>query len=114
MAKKEHLLAAVDIGTTKIVVIVGKQTENKKLEILGMSQAASKGVKRGVVLNIEETVNAIDSTVTEVKKQTGLIRHEPGGRIVNTWLIRVATLPAWANGCPTKAEGWAGKYYKKE
>ena len=30
MAKKEHLLAAVDIGTTKIVAIVGKQTENRK------------------------------------------------------------------------------------
>ncbi len=72
MAQKEHLLAAVDIGTTKIVSIVGKQTENKKLEILGMSKTASKGVKRGVVLNIEETVNAINTTVTEVKKQTGI------------------------------------------
>ncbi len=72
MAKKEHLLAAVDIGTTKIVAIVGKQTENRKLEILGMSKTLSKGVKRGVVLNIEETVNAINATVTEVKKQTGI------------------------------------------
>ena len=72
MAQKEHLLAAVDIGTTKIVSIVGKLTENKKLEVLGMSKTASKGVKRGVVLNIEETVNAINSTVTEVKKQTGI------------------------------------------
>jgi cell division protein FtsA len=72
MAQKEHLLAAVDIGTTKIVSIVGKQTENKKLAILGMSKTASKGVKRGVVLNIEETVNAINTTVTEVKKQTGI------------------------------------------
>jgi cell division protein FtsA len=72
MANKEHRLAAVDIGTTKIVAIVGKQTENRKLEILGMSKTASKGVKRGVVLNIEETVSAINTTVTEVKKQTGI------------------------------------------
>ncbi len=72
MAKQEQLLAAVDIGTTKIVAIVGKQTENRKLEIVGMSKTASKGVKRGVVLNIEETVSAIQSTVTEVKKQTGI------------------------------------------
>lgn len=72
MAQKDHFLAAVDIGTTKIVAIVGKQTENKKLEIMGMSKAASKGVKRGVVQNIEETVNAINSTVTDVKKQTGI------------------------------------------
>ena len=72
MEKKEHLLAAVDIGTTKIVSIVGKLTETKKLEILGMSKTVSKGVKRGVVQNIEETVNAINTTVTEVKKQTGI------------------------------------------
>ncbi len=72
MANKEHFLAAVDIGTTKIVAIVGKQTENRKLEVLGMSKALSKGVKRGVVLNIEETVGAISTTVTEVKKQTGI------------------------------------------
>ena len=72
MAKQEQLLAAVDIGTTKIVAIVGKQTENRKLEVVGMSKTLSKGVKRGVVLNIEETVNAISSTVTEVKKQTGI------------------------------------------
>ena len=72
MAKQEQLLAAVDIGTTKIVAIVGKQTENRKLKVVGMSKTLSKGVKRGVVLNIEETVNAISSTVTEVKKQTGI------------------------------------------
>ena len=72
MEQKEKFLAAVDIGTTKIVAIVGKQTENKKLEILGMSRTASKGVKRGVVLNIEETVGAIRSTVNEVRNQTGI------------------------------------------
>ncbi|MBA7523979.1 Cell division protein FtsA [subsurface metagenome] len=76
MAQKEKFLAAVDIGTTKIVAIVGKQTENRKLEIMGMSKTASKGVKRGVVLNIEETVNAIQSTVDDVKKQTGIAFKE--------------------------------------
>ncbi len=72
MTQKERILAAVDIGTTKIVAIVGKQTANKKLEIIGMSKTASKGVKRGVVQNIEETVNAIQSTVNEVRNQTGI------------------------------------------
>jgi cell division protein FtsA len=76
MAQKEKFLAAVDIGTTKIVAIVGKQTENRKLEIMGMSKTASKGVKRGVVLNIEETVNAIQSTVDDVRKQTGIAFKE--------------------------------------
>ncbi len=72
MDHKNDFLAAVDIGTTKIVTIVGRKNNNGKLEILGMSKTPSKGVKRGVVLNIEETVNAIRTTVEEVQKQSGL------------------------------------------
>jgi len=69
---QDQFIAAIDIGTTKIVAIVGKKNENEKLEILGMSKTVSKGVKRGVVLNIEETVSAIQKTVEEVQKKTGL------------------------------------------
>jgi cell division protein FtsA len=72
MTSKEKIIAAVDIGTTKIVSIVGRMNEKAKLEILGLSRTASKGVKRGVVLNIEETVNAIRSTVAEVQEQAAV------------------------------------------
>ena len=72
MAQKDHFVAAVDIGTTKIVAIVGRINENEKLEVLGMSKTASKGVKRGVVLNIEETVNAIEYTVKEAQLKAGV------------------------------------------
>ena len=72
MVKKEQFVAAIDIGTTKIVAIIGKRNENKKLEILGISKTLSKGVKRGVVLNIEEAVNAISTIVDEVQKKTSL------------------------------------------
>lgn len=72
MAPKENIVAAVDIGTTKIVSIVGKRNENNKLEILGMSKTPSKGVKRGVVMNIEETVNSIRSTIEEVQMKSGV------------------------------------------
>ncbi|MBN2519339.1 MAG: cell division protein FtsA [Bacteroidales bacterium] len=70
MVKNDKIIAAIDIGTTKIVAIVGKLNENSKLEILGMAKTVSKGVKRGVVLNIEETVNAISSIVNEVQSKT--------------------------------------------
>ncbi len=76
MDHKNNFLAAVDIGTTKIVTIVGTKNDNGKLEILGMSKTPSKGVKRGVVLNIEETVNAIRTTVEEVQKQSGTTLSE--------------------------------------
>jgi cell division protein FtsA len=76
MSKKEQYVAAIDIGTTKIVAIVGKKNENDKIEILGLSKALSKGVKRGVVMNIEETVNAIQTTVTDVQKRSGIMFSE--------------------------------------
>jgi len=76
MSHKNNLVAAIDIGTTKIVAIVGKKNENNRLEILGISKTISKGVKRGVVLNIEETVNAISTIVEEVQEQTGEKLHD--------------------------------------
>lgn len=71
MSQKEDFVAAIDIGTTKIVAIVGKRKENGKIEILGISKTASKGVKRGVVLNIEEAVNSIRKTVEDVQFTIG-------------------------------------------
>ncbi len=76
MTKKEQYVAAIDIGTTKIVAIVGKKNENGKIEILGLSKAPSRGVKRGVVLNIEETVTAIQTTVDDVQKRSGIMFSE--------------------------------------
>jgi cell division protein FtsA len=71
MRQRNNILAAIDIGTTKIVTIAGRMNDSGKLEIIGMSKTPSKGVKRGVVLNIEEAVNAIRTTVEEVQKQIG-------------------------------------------
>ncbi len=72
MSTREQFVAAIDIGTTKIVSIVGKKNENGKIEILGLSKALSKGVKRGVVINIEDTVTAIRTTVDDVQKRSGI------------------------------------------
>jgi len=76
MNKQDQYVAAIDIGTTKIVAIVGKRNENGKIEILGLSKALSRGVKRGVVLNIEETVTAIHTTVDDVQKRSGVLFSE--------------------------------------
>lgn len=72
MRQKNNYVAAIDIGTTKIVSLIGKVNENNRLEVLGMSKSISKGVKRGVVLNIEETVSAIRQTIEEAQKQSGV------------------------------------------
>ncbi len=70
MRQESKYIAAVDIGTTKIVSIIGKLNDNNKLEILGVNKTVSTGVKRGVVQNIEETVNAIRNSIEEVQKQS--------------------------------------------
>jgi len=72
MSKNEQLVAAIDIGTTKIVAIVGRRDGRGGIEILGLCNTPSTGVKRGVVLNIEETVNAIDAVVKELEDRTGM------------------------------------------
>ncbi|MBS3769712.1 MAG: cell division protein FtsA [Bacteroidales bacterium] len=71
MSYNEHLVAAVDIGTTKVAAIVGKIKENGKVDIMGVSKTPSTGIKRGVVQNIDETVNAIKKTVNEVQAASG-------------------------------------------
>jgi len=76
MAQKNEYVAAIDLGTTKVVALVGKMTRGGKLHILSHSKTPSKGIKRGVVLNIDETVKAIQETIEEVQLQSGIIFDE--------------------------------------
>ncbi len=72
MNHESNLVAAIDIGTTKIVAIVGKKAEDGRLEMLGMEQVVSTGVKRGVVLNIDETVKSVQQAVTRIELKLNL------------------------------------------
>ncbi len=69
MNQEPNIIAAIDIGTTKIVAIVGRKTEDGKLRLLGMEQVPSIGVKRGVVLNIDETVASIKQAVSKIEEK---------------------------------------------
>lgn len=73
MNQNNQFVAAIDIGTTKIVAVIGRKISKGKFEILGIGNSPSFGVKRGVVLNIEETVNAIRTAVTQAQEQAGVI-----------------------------------------
>jgi cell division protein FtsA len=70
---QNNYVAAIDLGTTKVISIIGKKNANNKLQIVGHSMAYSTGIKRGVVLNIEETVKSIQKTIEEVKLKTSVI-----------------------------------------
>lgn len=67
----KQIVAAIDIGTTKIVALVGRKNEDGKIEVLSLSKTPSTGVKRGVVLNIEETVTGISKIVNEIQEKSG-------------------------------------------
>ena len=62
----------LDIGTTKIVAIIGKKNEFGKVEVLGIGKAKSLGVHRGVVNNITQTVQSIQAAVEEAEGVSGL------------------------------------------
>ena len=63
MNNEQPIIVGLDIGTTKIAVIAGRKNEFGKLEILGFGRANSNGVKHGQVLNIDETIKAINSAL---------------------------------------------------
>jgi cell division protein FtsA len=72
MNNQSNLIAAIDIGTTKIVAIVGNKNDNGQLNVIGVEEVPSTGVKRGVVLNIEETINAIKNVVFNLESKYNL------------------------------------------
>lgn len=67
-----EIIVGLDIGTTKICAIVGRKNEFGKLEVLGMGKAVSDGVIRGIVTNIDKTINAIKKAVSEAEEQSGI------------------------------------------
>lgn len=70
------IIVGLDIGTTKICAIVGKRNEVGKIEILGMGKSESLGVMRGVVANIEKTVNSIMEAVAEAENKSNVVIEE--------------------------------------
>jgi cell division protein FtsA len=67
MGKSGRIIAAVDVGTTKVVVVAGRKNEEGKIEVLGYGKARSMGVKRGVVLNIDEAFSAIHEAIRQAE-----------------------------------------------
>ena len=63
--EQKNFSVGLDIGTTKIVALVGKKNEFNKVEILGVGKSKSLGVHRGVVNNITQTIQSIQQAVED-------------------------------------------------
>ena len=68
----QNISVGLDIGTTKIVAMIGRKNEYDKLEILGIGKSKSLGVHRGVVNNITQTIQSIQQAVLESETDSGL------------------------------------------
>jgi len=71
----ENMIVGLDIGTSKVVAIVGKRKVDGTIEIVGIGSHPSRGLKRGVVVNIEVTVQAIQRAIEEAELMTGSRIH---------------------------------------
>lgn len=70
MAKRDNLIVGLDIGTTKICAIVAERTKDS-IEIIGIGTYPSKGLRKGVVVNIESTVESIRKVIEEAELMAG-------------------------------------------
>ena len=68
----QNISVGLDIGTTKIVAMIGRKNEYDKLEILGIGKSKSLGVHRGVVNNITQTIQSIQQAVSDSESDSGL------------------------------------------
>lgn len=73
--KDRRMIVGLDIGTSKVVAIVGEVTADGAMEVVGIGSHPSKGMKKGVVVNIESTVQSIQRAVDEAELMAGCQIH---------------------------------------
>lgn len=70
--KKENMLVGLDIGTTKVCAVIAQMEEEGLPKIVGLGSAPSQGLKKGVVVNLEQTVQSISKAVQDAELMAGL------------------------------------------
>ncbi|MCZ6700620.1 MAG: cell division protein FtsA, partial [bacterium] len=72
MTRRGEMVCGLDIGTTKICAIIGEPGEDGQLDIVGIGTHPSKGLRKGVVVNIESTVESTKGAVEEAELMAGV------------------------------------------
>ena len=72
VSNEGNMVVALDIGTSKIVALIGQVTEGGGVEIVGIGKHPSRGMKKGVVVNIDSTIEAIQRAVEEAELMAGV------------------------------------------
>ncbi len=72
MTRRERYLVGLDIGTSKVCAVVGDALDDDSLDIVGIGMAESRGIKRGVVVNLEAAVESIKKAIEEAELMAGI------------------------------------------
>ncbi|MCP3981625.1 MAG: cell division protein FtsA [bacterium] len=72
MAKTERYTVGLDIGTTKICCVIGEIRDDGKVHVVGFGQAPSRGLRKGVVVNLDATVESVKAAVEEAELMAGV------------------------------------------
>src|SRR5262249_4752005 len=72
MSKPESFLVACDIGTSKICVLIGEQTPGAALDVIGKGAAANRGTRKGNIINVDATIEAIKRAAEEAEIMAGV------------------------------------------
>ena len=70
--KQSNIYAGLDIGTTKVSCVIVRKNADSTLDVLGVGKSKSSGIRKGVVINIETTVNSIREAISEAEKIAGV------------------------------------------
>ncbi len=71
MARREQYLVGLDVGTSKVTAVVGEMIEDG-VDIVGLGVAESRGIRRGVVVNLEAAVDSIKKAIDEAELMAGV------------------------------------------
>ena len=72
VARKERYLVGLDVGTSKVTAVVGEMLDDGGLDIVGLGVAESRGIRRGVVVNLEAAVDSIKKAIEEAELMAGV------------------------------------------
>ena len=72
MARRERYVVGLDVGTSNVCAVVGESLDDGSLDIVGIGVAESRGIKRGVVVNLEAAVDSIKKAIEEAELMAGI------------------------------------------
>ena len=73
MSENKQIISGIDIGTTKIAVVIAEWIKDRKtINILGVGEAPSHGLKKGIVVNMNQTVDSLTSALSEAERQADI------------------------------------------